>query len=36
MRDKIRDHIEDIAVISGLAVLALWTYIFLPVAFFHT
>jgi hypothetical protein len=36
MRDKIRDHIEDIAVIGGLAVFALWTYLFLPVAFFHT
>ena len=36
MRDKMRDHIEDIAVISRLAVFVLWTYVFLPVAFFHT
>jgi hypothetical protein len=36
MRDKIRDHVEDIAVISGLAVFVLWTYAFLPLALFHT
>jgi hypothetical protein len=36
MREKIRDHTEDIAVIGGLAVFAIWTYVFLPVAFSHT
>jgi len=26
---------EDIIVISGLAVLVAWTYVFLPLVFFH-
>ncbi len=28
--------IEDIAVLGGLAALFCWTYILLPLAFFHT
>ena len=31
-----RDRIEDIAFVSGLAVLAIWTYVFLPLVYFHT
>jgi hypothetical protein len=27
---------EDIAVVSGLAVLFLWTFVVLPLAFYHT
>jgi hypothetical protein len=26
---------EDIIVISGLAVFVAWTYVFLPLVFFH-
>jgi hypothetical protein len=28
--------IEDIAVMGGLAALFCWTYIFLPLAFYHS
>ena len=31
-----RDKIQDIAVVGGLAVFALWTYVFLPLVYFHT
>jgi hypothetical protein len=31
-----RDNIEDIAVVSGLAVFVVWTCVFLPLAFYHT
>jgi hypothetical protein len=31
-----RDRIGDIAVVGGLAALALWTYVFLPLVYFHT
>jgi hypothetical protein len=31
-----RDRIGDIAVVGGLAVLALWTYVFLPLVYFHS
>jgi hypothetical protein len=31
-----RDKLEDIAVVSGLAVFALWTFVFLPLVYFHT
>ena len=30
-----RDNIQDIAVVGGLAVFALWTYVFLPLVYFH-
>jgi hypothetical protein len=30
-----RDKIQDIAVVGGLAVFALWTYVFLPLVYFH-
>jgi len=36
MRDNLRDRIGDIAVVGGLAVFALWTYVFLPLVYFHT
>jgi hypothetical protein len=31
-----RDKIQDIAVVGGLAVFALWTYVFLPLVYFHS
>ena len=31
-----RERTVDIAVVSGLVVFALWTYIFLPLVYFHT
>jgi hypothetical protein len=31
-----RDKIQDIAVIGGLVVFALWTFVVLPLAFYHT
>ena len=31
-----RMTIEDVAVLGGLAVLFCWTYVLLPMAFFHT
>jgi hypothetical protein len=30
-----RDKIQDITVVGGLAVFALWTYVFLPLVYFH-
>jgi hypothetical protein len=31
-----RNHIEDIIVVAGLAGFFLWTYAFLPLAYFHS
>ena len=36
MRDKLRDRIGEIVVVGGLAVFALWTFVFLPLVYFHT
>jgi hypothetical protein len=29
-------HVEDAAVLGGLAIVFIWTYVVLPLAFFHT
>ncbi len=29
------DVVEDASVLGGLAVFVLWTYVFLPLVFFH-
>jgi hypothetical protein len=31
-----RDKIEKIIVLAGLAGFVLWTYVFLPLAYFHS